>query len=200
MQEFTALLNEYSPPNEPKSTMIDSGTTCHLNKDSDGLLITGDSSKIIVTATGETSRTSGTATLPMTQLPAAARVMHILPNLQVSLMSVSVLANNGFITIFHPYQNGVSVHGPDGVQITVTKEALLQGWRDHRVTDVASHTTALDRPAPSIAVNNIYELPSTERVIRFLHGALGFPTRAMLLAAARNGNLSTFPGLTPESI
>ncbi|KAL7486728.1 hypothetical protein ACHAW6_012322 [Cyclotella cf. meneghiniana] len=36
--------------------------------------------------------------------------------------------------------------------------------------------------------------------IRFLHAALGFPTKATLLTAIRNGNLVTFPGLTTNNV
>jgi hypothetical protein len=36
--------------------------------------------------------------------------------------------------------------------------------------------------------------------VRFLHAALGTPTRATLLTAAHHGNLVTFPGMTPENI
>ncbi|KAL7480170.1 hypothetical protein ACHAW6_005874 [Cyclotella cf. meneghiniana] len=50
------------------------------------------------------------------------------------------------------------------------------------------------------AAFNVYELPTTSEVIRFHHAALGYPTKATLLTAARNGNLVTFPGLTPENI
>jgi hypothetical protein len=47
---------------------------------------------------------------------------------------------------------------------------------------------------------NVYELPTTKEVVRFLHAVLGFQTRATLLTAAQNGNLVTFPGLTVEDI
>eukprot|EP00804_Cyclotella_cryptica_P014672 CCRYP_012702-RA/>CCRYP_012702-RA protein AED:0.39 eAED:0.45 QI:0/0/0/1/1/1/2/0/172 len=36
--------------------------------------------------------------------------------------------------------------------------------------------------------------------IRYLHAVLGFPTKNTLLAAIRNGNLTTFPGLTSANI
>ena len=35
-----------------------------------------------------------------------------------------------------------------------------------------------DRPSPSEDINNVYELPSIEPAIRYLHGAAGFPTKA----------------------
>ena len=49
-------------------------------------------------------------------------------------------------------------------------------------------------------VNNVYELPSTKKVIRFLHAALGFPTKATLTKAINKSNLAMFPGLTAENV
>lgn len=43
---------------------------------------------------------------------------------------------------------------------------------------------------------NIYDLPFTQEVIKFLHTAPGFPTKATLGASANNGNLITFLGIT----
>jgi hypothetical protein len=63
-----------------------------------------------------------------------------------------------------------------------------------------THTLAVDRPMPSEAVHNIYELPSTQNVIAFHHALLGFPTKATLLEGTRRGFLTTFPDLTPENI
>eukprot|EP00804_Cyclotella_cryptica_P014212 CCRYP_005642-RB/>CCRYP_005642-RB protein AED:0.41 eAED:0.34 QI:0/-1/0/1/-1/1/1/0/496 len=47
---------------------------------------------------------------------------------------------------------------------------------------------------------NVYELPTTKEVARFLYAALRFPTKATLLTAAWNGNLIAFPGFTMENI
>ena len=46
-----------------------------------------------------------------------------------------------------------------------------------KVTDLATQMIASDRPELSIAAHNVYELPSTKRVVRFLHAALGFATK-----------------------
>ena len=42
-------------------------------------------------------------------------------------------------------------------------------------------------------INNVYDLPSIEPEIRYLHGAAGFPTKATWLKAIRNGNYLTWP-------
>ncbi|KAL7475335.1 hypothetical protein ACHAW6_001256, partial [Cyclotella cf. meneghiniana] len=47
---------------------------------------------------------------------------------------------------------------------------------------------------------NVHELPSTKEVIRFLHAALGFPTKAMPLTAIWNGNLASFPTLNTANV
>lgn len=147
----------------------------------------------------------------MTQLHDAAWETYILPTLQSNkLMSVEVLADNGHTTIFHPYQQEATVHANNDVTITITKDTLLQVWWHAQglwhiplidnVTDLATHTITWDCPAPSVAVNSIYELPTTEHMVRYLHAALGFPTKATPLSTAHKGNLARFPGLTVENI
>ena len=120
-----------------------------------------------------------------------------------ALMSVSPLANNGYTTIFHPYNKGVTVHDSNTFKLTVNAPPVLQGCRTNSglwtvpITDNATTTQSIN---VNKAAMNVYELPSTKEVVRFLHAALGFPTKATLLTAAKKGNLITFPGLTPKNI
>ena len=196
---------------EVKSAIINSGSTINLNQISDELEPTGVSNKCIVVATGEESRTTHTALLPMRQLRQAARETHILPELTPnSLLSVKQLADNGYTTIFHPHERGVTVHDGHDITFTLKNAAVLQGWRDERglwrvplteeVTNATQQSVALDRPIPSEAVHNVYELPSTSQIIAFHHASLGFPTKATLLEAVRRGFLTTFPDLTTENV
>ena len=50
-----------------------------------------------------------------------------------------------------------------------------------------------DRPSPAEAINNVYELPSIEPEIRYLHGAAGLPTKATWLKSIRNGSYLSWP-------
>lgn len=163
---------------------MDSGTTVHLSKESDNLELTGPSNLSIAVATGQHSQTTSTAQLPLDNIRPAARVTHVLPELQPnSLLSVKQLADNGYVTIFHPGDKGVTVHDENDVKLTLQRTALLQGWRDSQglwqialkpsVTNVNTDIIAMDRPAPTEAVNNVYELPSTRELVTFLHTALG---------------------------
>jgi hypothetical protein len=166
--------------------------------------LTGTSAKVVVTASGNELQASHTALLPTRALSKGAREALVVPGMtQKALMSVASLADNGYTTIFLPGHKGVSIFDSKDVQISATKPPTLQGWRDERGLWIVP---IVDAPTPSPSLNlaetaaSVYELPSTKEVIRFLNAALGFPTKPTLLTAARNGNLVTFPGMTPENI
>ena len=57
-----------------------------------------------------------------------------------------------------------------------------------------------DRPSPSEAINNVYEFPSIEPAIRYLHGASGFPTKATWLKAIRNGSYLLWPLVNVKNV
>ena len=141
----------------------------------------------------------------MTQLCDNAQWTDILLALTTnSLLSVKTLADKGYTTIFHAGDKGASVHQEKDVNIYYTNVAVLQGWRDNNGLWQVPLVDNNDVKPQSIMCNdkwmhriqNVYELPSTEKIIRFLRAELGFPTKAMLLMAIKNGNLTTFLGLT----
>ena len=204
-QEFINILKEY------KTSLLDSGATAHYNKPSDDLPITGPSNKTVMVAFGQTGATTHQAQLPMTQLTADARKTDILPALTTnSLMSVKVLADNGYTTVFHPHDGGAAVLSPDSFELKVKGEPILSGYRDEQglwriplVADTNSEEKGMlikDERFHAEAIHNVYELPSMQQVVRFLHAALGFPTKQTLIAAINNGHLNTFPGLTAHNV
>ena len=181
---FEAMLAEF----QANMAILDSGTTLNLNKQSNGLQLTGPSAIDIAVTMGKTSTTTHTALLPMSQLRMAARTTHILPTLTLtSLMSMKALADNGYVTIFHPRYKGVTVYDANDVLISAQQEALLRGYRDQhglwriplvdKVQNVNKQTIALNRPAPTMTIKNVYELPSVCEVVVFHHASLGFLQR-----------------------
>ena len=48
-------------------------------------------------------------------------------------------------------------------------------------------------PSPEEAIHNLYELPSIERTIRYLHAASGLPTKSTWIKIIRNRNYLTWP-------
>ena len=62
--------------------------------------------------------------------------------------------------------------------------------------DTIRRTDAFHRQA----IHNVYELPSVEQTIRYLHAAAGFPTKATGLAAIRRHNYSSWPMVTVKAV
>ena len=184
--------------------LLDSGATSSFVQSAKDVQLTGTSNKLVRAADGGLMPAHSTGLLTLSTLRKGAREALVVPGLKTqALMSVSPLANNGYTTIFHPYQQGVTVHDADSFRLTVTSPPVLQGCRNTAglwtvpLTDGA--TISRGHPVYEAALS-VYDLPSTKEVVRFLHAALGFPTKATLLTAAQNGNLVTFPGLTPDNI
>ena len=60
---------------------------------------------------------------------------------------------------------------------------------------ITTHVAACcnNRPPPKEIINNVYELPTIEPAIQYLHGAAGFPTKATWLRAIRKGSYLSWP-------
>jgi hypothetical protein len=184
--------------------MLDSGTTKTIVNSGRGMQLTGPSNKIVVPANGGELTASNTALLQTRALSNGAREAIVVPGMnQRALMSVATLANNGYTTVFLPGQEGVNVFHANDVDISSIAPPALQGWRDDRglwMVPVTDETTISQNIDVAETAMSVYDLPTTKEVVRFLHAALGTPTRATLLTAAHHGNLVTFPGMTPENI
>ena len=55
-------------------------------------------------------------------------------------------------------------------------------------------------PKATNKINNMYELPSIEQAVRYLHGAAGSLTKETWLKAIRNGNYLTWPLITVKNV
>eukprot|EP00804_Cyclotella_cryptica_P017719 CCRYP_001156-RA/>CCRYP_001156-RA protein AED:0.37 eAED:0.37 QI:0/0/0/1/0/0/2/0/305 len=193
--KWTRRLDRWRMRRTNKEALLDSGATSSFVQSAQDVQLTGTSNKLVRAADGGLMPARSTGLLALTKLHEGAREALVVPGLKPkALMCVSPLANNGYTTIFHPYQQGVTVHDADSFDLTLTSPPVLQGCRNTAglwtvpLTDEAtiSHSLNVDEAALS--------------VVRLLHAALGFPTKATLLTAAHNGNLVTFPSLTPDNI
>ena len=76
------------------------------------------------------------------------------------------------------------LNGPTGI------ESLNTTHTAPNIARILQHikTCCDNHPDPDEAINTVYELPSNEPTIRYLHGAAGFPTKATWLKAIRKEN------------
>ena len=126
------------------------------------------------------------------------------------MISVPILANNGYTTVFKPDDEGVEVYHSADVKILAKNEPILRGWRDlsglwqiplvddTALTNTCNHVEEIQLPIEQI--NNLYHLPSVEARVAYIHACLGFPTKAALLNAAATGRLLGIPFATVSNV
>ena len=137
---------------------------------------------------GRAIQASEKALLPWNKLRYDARKCDMLPGLQHnSLVSVGKLADTGYYTLFMPGGQGVHVFDANKVEVNISAEAVLRGWRDHqglwRVPIDDGKDVSLNNKELAQAVHNVFDLPSVEQTIRYLHASIGFPTKRTWLKA-----------------
>ncbi len=94
-------------------------------------LTKGKSDKIMGMPDGRSTQATTIVKLPYPTLSDKACEAHDLPTLhQNSLLSVPVLADEGYSTIFHPFQEGVDAYKKGNVTIQAASPPGLQGCKE----------------------------------------------------------------------
>ncbi len=178
--------------------VIDSGTTSHFVPEEMNLVPKkGKSNKEVYLPDNTKLLAMYQTELPLEQLSQSAREADILPGLTTPLVSINKMAKEGYMTIFHPGEEGVTVHKHGTVSITTTKPPILQGCKKKGAklwTISANDKTQKER------ANKVYNLPSVNQTVRYLHAAAGFPTKETWHKAIKAGNFNTWPTITPSTV
>jgi hypothetical protein len=58
--------------------------------------------------------------LPIPELPKKTRDAIVVPGLKRNLSSISKFSDAGYTTVFHPGEEGVTIHAPNTVKIKTT--------------------------------------------------------------------------------
>jgi len=192
-----------------KSAVFDTAATSSCGMEGDDFIPTDEpSGKVFYMPTGDSTPASTKAKLHH-EVREPARTVDMVPELkQNSLLSGPKFADANYITILTPTE--VLIYDAHGLKITTNKEAVLRGWRDEvsglwRVplqTNCAPHKAKylLLPKSCEEAISNVYELPSTQQIVRYLHACAGFPTKTTWVKAIRAGNYATWPHLTLKAV
>ena len=189
-------LNKWTRRIERRKQMklvIDSGATSHFVPENMNLPKGNLSTKEVYLPDDTKLQATYRTKLPLKQLSDKAREADILPGLTTPLISVNKLAEEGYTTIFHPGENGVTIHEPGTVKLTTTMDPILQGSKRKGAklwTIEANDTSAKEH------ANKVYDLPSIAQTVRYLHAAAGFPTEETWIKAIKKGNYNTWPTIT----
>jgi hypothetical protein len=146
-----------------------------------------------------TLKTSQRTKLPFTTLTDAAREADVLPGLKRSLFSVNKMAEEGYTTIFHPGEDGVTIRKKGTLTITTNAPPVLKG-RKAKTEKLWTISAADNADHNREETNNVYSIPSIPHTIRYLHATAGFPVKETWMNAIKAGNYITWPGITTTAV
>ncbi len=178
--------------------VIDLGATLHFICEEAKLPTTGKINTNIYLPDNTMLRATSKTQLPIPKLSNKAKDAIVVPGLKQNLGSVSKFSQVGYTTIFHPGEEGVTLHEPNTFCITTTKPPFLQGCKTKGLWTVTLNNATEDGKQEK--VNNVYNIPSIKEAIRYLHEAAGFPVKETWVEAIRAGNLITWLGITVKTV
>ncbi len=144
-----------------------------------------------------------------------AKDVHIVPGIKRnSLLSILKFVNANYIAIFN--KDEVYIYDANKTSIVISRGAILQGWRCKQmnlwcvplINEIKNNNTDTvlwdqcpteflpDRPPPSKAICNVYELKTQPKLVRYYHALAGFPTKPSWLKTIKNKQYASWPGLT----
>ena len=134
-----------------------------------------------------------------------AKDVHIVPGIERdSLLSIAKFADANYVAIFD--KDELNIYDANKTKVTVSRGAILRGWRCTEtnlwrvplIPHVVNNNTDTilcdrppteflpQRPPPTDAVFNVYELKTQPELVRYHHAAAGFPTKPTWLTAIKN--------------
>ena len=173
-----------------------------------GLPILRASTKKVGVANGGKSKATYVTQLPFQHLSAKANEADTFKDFTSSLMSVGKIADDGAISVFT--KDGVTVYKEEDVLITCKGEPILIGVRDmhgrYRIPLVQQQGQWQPRRPTKRQrkflrqANSVYDLPSTEQAIKWMHAVCGYPVKSTWLKAVKAGNYVGWPMLTENNV
>ncbi len=109
--------------------VIDSGATSHLLREEENLPKIGGTSTTIYLPDDSTMKATIKVQLPIPVLPNKARDAIVVPGIKRNLGSVCKFSEAGYTTVFHPGEEGVTIHAPNMYKITTTTPPILKGYK-----------------------------------------------------------------------
>ena len=107
------------------------------------------------------------------------------------------MSKEGYTTIFHPREEGVTVHKHGTVSITMSEPLVLQGCEPK---GAKLWTITADDETKKERANKVYDLPLISQTVQYLHAAVGFPTEETWIKAINAGNFNTWLTITPSIV
>ncbi len=178
--------------------MIVLGATMHFICKEANLLTTGKMNTLIYLPDNTTLKATTKAQLPIPKLSNNAKDAIVVPGLKHNLGSINKFSQAGYTTVFHPREEGVTIHEPNTFQITRITPPILQGCKSKGLWTVTANNT--EQVGLQQKVNNVYNISSTKETVQYLHAAAGFPVKETWIDTIKAGNYITWPGINAKMV
>ena len=190
----------------------DSGADGHYPSEADriklAMPIIRKSNKKVGVANGSTTKGVHVTKLPIDQLSDKATAADTFDQWPSSLISVGKVSDDDTISIFD--KHGVSVHKEEDVLITCKGKPIFVGIRDSRGryrVPLQQRRGQWQPRQPSKKAkkilreaNSVYDLPSTEQAIKWMHAVCGYPVKSTWIKAIKAGNYVGWPMLNERNV
>jgi hypothetical protein len=166
------------------------------------------SHKRVGVANGGVSKAKYVTRLPFDKLSDKAAAADSFDDFPQSLVSVGQVSDDNNVSIFT--KDGVTVMKEEDVLITCKGEPIFIGIRDehgrYRIPLIQQKGQWQPRKASKRArkaleqANSVYDLPSIEQAIKWMHAVCGYPVKSTWLKAIKAGNFVGWPLLTEKNV
>eukprot|EP00984_Skeletonema_dohrnii_P002295 scaffold797_cov118-Skeletonema_dohrnii-CCMP3373.AAC.10 len=146
--------------------------------------------------------------LPLHGLPEETKTGDSFDHFGTTLLSVGKVADAGNTSIFT--RTGVNVYKEEDVLILVRGEPILVGKRDsfgrYKIPLVTQRGHVQpQRPTRTMKrrlelANSVYDLPSIEEAIKWMHAVCGFPVKSTWIKAIKAGNYQGWPLVNVKNV
>ncbi len=126
-----------------------------------------------------------------------ATEMNMVPGITKSLVSICKIADADYITVLD--KNGANIYNATTTTVTTNLPAILSRVRCQQTGLWGIPLFRNEDPSHQHTINNIFELQTVEKTIRWYHASAGFPAEETWTQAIRNRVYSTWPGLTTKN-
>ena len=101
------------------------------------------------------------------------------------------------MTIFYPDEKGKTIHKPGSISIMTTMRPIIQGCKSRGAKLLTMSTS---KKAMKERANNVYNLPSINQTVRYLHTAARLPTKETWLKGIKARNFTMWPTINSSTV
>ncbi len=195
---LTCLVNEQDKPPTPIGILDSGATSGAITKSNKHALVPTEkkSHKVFILPDGTKAPATKICQL-CNKLRSPATEMNVVPGITKSLVSICKIADTDYITVLD--KNEANIYDATTTTVPTNLPAILSGDKCQQTGLWGIPLIPNNNSNHHHTINNIFELQTVEKTIRWYHTSAGFPAEETWTQAIQNGAYGTLPGLTTKN-